>query len=58
MNVILGARRVLLIVLGEGKRTILERALREPIGPLVPASFLRSHPAATVLADAAAAGHR
>jgi glucosamine-6-phosphate deaminase len=56
MNIILGARTVLLVVLGEHKRAILDRVLHEPIGPLVPASFLRTHPAATVLADEAAMG--
>jgi glucosamine-6-phosphate deaminase len=55
MTVILGARRILLVVLGGGKRTILGRVLHEPIGPALPASFLRTHSAATVLADAAAA---
>jgi 6-phosphogluconolactonase/glucosamine-6-phosphate isomerase/deaminase len=56
MNVILAARRVLLVVLGDGKRKILWRVLHDAIGPALPASFLRTHDAATVLADTAAAG--
>lgn len=56
MTVILAARRVLLIVVGEGKREILRRLLDDPVGPELPASWLRTHPAATLLADRAALG--
>ena len=54
MDVILGARRVLLVVTGSTKRSILRRLLVEPVGPGLPASFLRAHPAATLLCDAEA----
>jgi glucosamine-6-phosphate deaminase len=56
MTVIMAARRVLLVVLGEGKREILRRLLDDPVGPELPASWLRTHAAATVLADRAAMG--
>jgi glucosamine-6-phosphate deaminase len=56
MDVIMAARRVLLVVLGAEKGRILGRVLHEPMGPLLPASFLRVHPAATLLADEAAIG--
>jgi glucosamine-6-phosphate deaminase len=56
MRVIMSARRVLLVVLGEGKHSILGRVLHEPIGSLLPATWLRTHPAATLLADEAAMG--
>jgi glucosamine-6-phosphate deaminase len=51
MATILAARRVLLVVRGERKGAILRAALEGPVGPDVPASLLRAHPAATVLAD-------
>ena len=51
MPTILGARRVLLVVTGATKRTILERTIRGPITPDVPASFLQEHDHVTVLAD-------
>lgn len=52
---LLEARKLLLLVTGEEKAGILARALREPVGPAVPASFLRLAADATVLADLAAA---
>jgi glucosamine-6-phosphate deaminase len=54
MRLILSARRVLLVAAGAHKREILARALSEAPGPHLPASYLREHPAATILADAAA----
>lgn len=53
MNLILGSKRVLLLVSGEGKREILRRALLEPPTPDVPASLLRGANL-TVIADRAA----
>jgi 6-phosphogluconolactonase/glucosamine-6-phosphate isomerase/deaminase len=38
---LLGARRIVLVVAGEGKRAIAHRVLEGPVGPDVPASFLR-----------------
>jgi glucosamine-6-phosphate deaminase len=54
MSTILGARRIVLVVAGAHKCSILARLLTEPVGPGLPASFLREHPAATLLADEAA----
>jgi glucosamine-6-phosphate deaminase len=54
MPAILAARRVLLVVTGAHKRSIVRRLLEGPIGPELPASFLRSHGAATLLIDEAA----
>lgn len=53
MNVILSARRSLLLVSGAHKRSILRRTLEGPQTPEVPASFLR-RTALTVIADEAA----
>ncbi|WP_254216833.1 glucosamine-6-phosphate deaminase [Synechococcus sp. CCY 9618] len=53
---ILSARRVLLVVTGAEKASILRRALREPPTPELPASWLQRHPALTVIVDAAAMG--
>lgn len=50
------AREVVLLVCGAGKRQALRRALDGPVGPDVPASVLRAHPACLVLADREAAG--
>src|SRR5215212_3848699 len=50
MNVILGARRILLVATGDSKREILQRVVDEPVTPHVPASFLRTVPAVTLLA--------
>ncbi len=55
MNLILGSKRVLLLVSGERKREILRRALLEPPTPDVPASLLRGANL-TVIADRAAWG--
>jgi glucosamine-6-phosphate deaminase len=56
MDVLLGARQLLLLVSGEAKRDILHRALADPVDPMVPASFVQEHPAAMVFADRAAIG--
>ena len=53
---ILDSREIWLLVTGSNKAGILQRMLNEPIGPDVPASFLRSHPNAVVFADESAAG--
>jgi glucosamine-6-phosphate deaminase len=53
---LLAARRIVLVASGAGKRDIVERALRGPIAPEVPASHLRLAPDVTVLLDRAAAG--
>ena len=45
------ARRLLLIVSGRRKAAILAKVLTGPIGPTVPATMIREHPDATVIAD-------
>ena len=51
MPTILAARRIVLVVTGAGKRAILRRLMTEPVGPDLPASYLRDCGAATLLAD-------
>jgi 6-phosphogluconolactonase/glucosamine-6-phosphate isomerase/deaminase len=57
----LGLRRILaseeiwLLVTGSHKALILERTINGPIGPDLPASFLRDHPKVVVYADRSAA---
>ena len=52
---ILASEEVWLLVSGTGKAKVLALALEGPIGPDVPASFLRDHPNAVVFADVPAA---
>ncbi len=52
---ILASEEVWLLVSGTGKAKVLALALEGPIGPDVPASFLREHPNAVVFADVPAA---
>ncbi len=52
---LLASDEIWLLVTGARKAEVLERALRGPMGPDVPASFLRSHPRLRVIADTAAA---
>jgi glucosamine-6-phosphate deaminase len=52
---LLAARRVWLLATGAHKAEILKKALTAPVGPDLPATFLREHPAVTVLADESAA---
>lgn len=55
MDRILESRRVWLLVRGARKAGILRRTLQGPVGPECPASFLREHPEALVVADEEAA---
>jgi glucosamine-6-phosphate deaminase len=55
MGAILQSNEVWLLVTGSHKAEILERTLNGPIGPDVPATYLREHPKAVVFADRAAA---
>lgn len=57
MTVLLSARHIVLVVSGGHKRGILERVLRGPVTPEVPASHLQSCGGCTVIADRLAAGH-
>jgi len=52
---IMAARRILLLVSGESKAEILERALCGDVTPQVPGSVLQLHPDVTVIADREAA---
>lgn len=52
---ILGARQLLLLATGRHKAEILRTALLGPVTPDVPASAIRLHPRAVVIADRAAA---
>ena len=52
---LLEARELWLVVTGSHKAEILETVLRAPIGSDLPASFLRLHPKARIIADMAAA---
>lgn len=53
---ILASREIWLLVTGAHKAEILARMLNGPIGPDLPASYLRAHPNTVVFADRAAAG--
>ncbi len=53
---ILDAKRIWLLVTGAHKAATLAAVMRGPVGPDVPATYLRDHPAVTVLADEPAAG--
>lgn len=52
---ILDSREIWLLVTGSHKAETLERLMSGPIGPELPASFLRDHQHATVFADKSAA---
>ncbi len=52
---LLAAPSVLLLADGAAKAGIVARALRGPISPDCPASFLQEHPNVTVILDEAAA---
>jgi len=56
IGTIFEARKIVLMALGEHKAGIVHEALEGPVTDRVPASFLREHPDATFLLDAAAAG--
>ena len=53
---ILAAERILLVVTGAAKASVLRRVLEAPPTPDVPASWLQFHPAVSVIADGAALG--
>lgn len=56
LDVLLAARRVVLLVTGRHKRTIAHAALEGPVTRDVPASFLQEHPDVDVLVDREAWG--
>ncbi len=53
---ILEARRIRVLAFGADKREILRRALEAPVGPDVPATYLRGHGDVRMFADEAALG--
>jgi glucosamine-6-phosphate deaminase len=53
---VLAARSIRLLAFGAKKRDVLDRALRGPIGPELPATFLREHRDVRWIVDSAAAG--
>lgn len=54
IGTIMRARTVLVVVSGADKAPILKQVLEGPITPQVPASILRLHPNAILVADEAA----
>ena len=54
IQTIMEAKKVLVIVNGEEKASIVNQAFFGPITPLVPASILQLHPDCTLIADEAA----
>lgn len=54
MREILGASEILMVVTGANKAAILQELLRQHPSPQLPASWLKRHPALTLMADAAA----
>lgn len=55
IGTILRARKLLMVITGETKISALSGAIMGPITPDIPATALRLHPDATILADEAAA---
>ena len=51
---IMRAKQILVVVSGEGKADIVERAFRGPVTPEVPASILQMHPDVILVGDRAA----
>lgn len=54
IRTIMMAKKILVVVNGEGKADIVARAFWGPVTPEVPASILQMHPNVTVVADEAA----
>lgn len=54
IRTIMQAKKILVVVDGEGKADIVARAFWGPVTPEVPASILQMHPNVTVVADEAA----
>jgi glucosamine-6-phosphate deaminase len=55
VGTILGARQVLLLAFGEGKASVVAKAVEGEISSIVAASYLQTHPQATFVLDEAAA---
>ncbi|RIK87951.1 MAG: glucosamine-6-phosphate deaminase [Planctomycetota bacterium] len=55
VGTILEAKKVIMMAFGEGKASIVARAVEGEVSPIVAASFLQTHPNAEVVLDDAAA---
>ena len=51
---IMMAKKILLVVSGEGKAEALQKTVNGPVTPSHPASILQMHPDVTIVADEAA----
>ncbi len=49
MSGIMGAKKILLVASGAGKKAVLDEAMHGPVTPRLPASILQKHPDVTVL---------
>ena len=58
IGTIMRAKKILMVVNGEAKADILEKVIRGPVCPGVPASILRFHRDVTIVADEAALSER
>lgn len=54
IKAIMQAKKIVMVVYGEGKADILHQAVNGPVTPSVPASILQLHPDITIIADEAA----
>jgi len=54
IKAIMQAKKILLVVCGEDKADILNRAVNGPVTPSVPGSIIQLHPDVTIVADIAA----
>ena len=54
IQTIMGARKILVVVNGEAKADIVQKAFFGPVTPQVPASILQFHPDVTLVGDEAA----
>ena len=54
IGTIMKAKKILVVVNGEGKADIVAKAFFGPVTPQVPASILQFHPDVTIVADEAA----
>lgn len=56
LSTIMGARKIVLMALGEHKSQIIRETAEGPVSPRVPASYLKEHADATFYLDPASAG--
>ena len=54
IQAIMNARKILVVVNGEGKADIVQKAFTGPVTPEVPASILQLHPNVVLVGDKAA----